>query len=92
MFSQSMSMHMDYSENFNDNTRFISSDYSPFVTDDNYIIETSINDEFTNNDNINNLLKNYDIILSENIICGYYKNINKLVNSFSNLIYLKIEN
>ena len=54
MFSQSMSMHMDYSDNFNDNTRFISSDYSPFVTDDNYIIETSINDEFITNDNINN--------------------------------------
>ena len=41
-------------------------------------INTSLNS--LNNDNINILLKNYDIILSENIICGYYKNMNKLVN------------
>lgn len=52
MFSQSISMHANHNENGNEKTRYISSDYSPFVTDDNYILDNSLSLEFNENDNI----------------------------------------
>jgi hypothetical protein len=55
MFSQSISMNINHNENGNEKTRFISSDYSPFVTDDNYIIDNTISVEYSENDNITDI-------------------------------------
>lgn len=55
MFSQSISMNSNFNENGNEKTRFISSDYSPFVTDDNYIIDNSMSIDYNDNDIIADL-------------------------------------
>ena len=55
MFSQSISMNANHNDNGNEKTRFISSDYSPFVTDDNYIIDSSMSIDYIENDNIEDI-------------------------------------
>ena len=55
MFSQSVSMNINNNNYPNEKTRYISSDYSPFVTDDNYIIDNSMSLEYDDNDNIEDI-------------------------------------
>jgi hypothetical protein len=64
MFSQSISMNLNQSNSGNEKTRFISSDYSPFVTDDNYLVDNIISVEYTENDNITDI--NTDTIVDFN--------------------------
>jgi hypothetical protein len=71
MFSQSTLMDNNQLDNSNEKTRFISSDYSPFITDDNIIID---NDDFEFSDNVDEtaLVNNDNIVdfndeLDENI-------------------------
>jgi len=52
MFSQSISMQVNPNDSSNEKTRFISSDYSPFVTDDTYNLDNSVSIEFSESDNL----------------------------------------
>lgn len=69
MFSQSVSMNINNNNNTNNSnekTRFISSDYSPFVTDDTYIINNSLSIDYNDNDNENIVDINIDKIVDFN--------------------------
>ena len=55
MFSQSISMNANHNDSGNEKTRFISSDYSPFVTDDNYIVDNSMSIDYIDIDNITDI-------------------------------------